>query len=105
MVKVWQGMVKQGIVRYDIMSCHMIYVISCRTLLVLYCVMSYDICCFDLSSEKPQIKQCQQRACSVRVLCTRIARILRIVVQTGANWQYGPVTDIITYLVFYFSKN
>ena len=38
----------------------------------------------------------------LRVWCTKIARILRIVVQTGEKtWQFDQVTDIITYGLFF----
>ena len=37
------------------------------------------------------------KAGSVKVWWTKIARILRILVQTGANLKVGRVTDIITY--------
>ena len=46
-----------------------------------------------------------QRVCSVKVWCTKIAHIFRIMVQTGASLAVWSVTDIITYGIFYFSEN
>ena len=47
----------------------------------------------------------EQSACSVKVWCTKIARILKIVVQAGVNLTVNQVTDIITYGLLYFGKN
>ena len=44
------------------------------------------------------------RACSVKVWCTKIARILRIMVQTGINLAVDRVTNIITKVYFIFRK-
>ena len=41
------------------------------------------------------------RACSVKIWCTNVGHISRIVVLTGENWQFDRVTDIITYGLLY----
>ena len=47
----------------------------------------------------------QKRARSVKVWCTQIERILRIVVQLEQTYQFDQVTDIITYGLLYLWKN